>query len=128
VSNVQQVRDLYEAFGRGDVPTVLGAMEPDTQWSEAEGHPYQMSGKAWVGPDAIMQNLFMKLGTEWDAFTAHSKEFYDAGDTVVVEERYRGTTRQPARAPMLSSVTCSRSGTASSRASSSSWTRRRCKR
>jgi uncharacterized protein len=91
MSNVQQVRDLYEAFGRGDVPTVLGAMEPDTQWSEAEGNPYQMSGKAWVGPDAIMQNLFMKLGTEWDAFTVHPKEFYDAGDTVVVEGRYTGT-------------------------------------
>ncbi len=91
MSNVQQVRDLYEAFGRGDVPTVLGAMEPDTQWSEAEGNPYQMSGKAWIGPDAIMQNLFMKLGTEWDAFTVHPKEFYDAGDTVVVEGRYTGT-------------------------------------
>ncbi len=66
-------------------------MEADVHWSEAEGNPYQMSGKAWVGQDAIVQNLFMKLGTEWDAFTVHPKEFHDAGDTVVVEGRYTGT-------------------------------------
>jgi ketosteroid isomerase-like protein len=91
VGNVQMVRDLYEAFGQGDVPTVLEAMDADVQWREAEGNPYQMSGAAWVGPDAILQNLFMKLGTEWDGFTVQPKDFHDAGDTVVVEGRYTGT-------------------------------------
>jgi uncharacterized protein len=90
MSNVQMVRDLYDAFGQGDVPAVLGAMDGDTQWREAEGNPYQMSGEAWIGPDAILQNLFMKLGTEWDSFTVHPKDFHDAGDTVVVEGRYTG--------------------------------------
>jgi hypothetical protein len=28
MSNVQRMQDLYEAFGRGEVPTVLGAMDP----------------------------------------------------------------------------------------------------
>ena len=36
MSNVQMMRDLYEAFGRGDIPTVLGAMDPDIEWREAE--------------------------------------------------------------------------------------------
>ena len=91
MGNVQMVRDLYEAFGQGDVPTVLGAMDPDVQWREAEGNPYQMSGAAWVGPDAILQNLFVKLGADWDGFTVQPKDFHDAGDTVVVEGRYTGT-------------------------------------
>ncbi len=91
MGNVQMVRDLYEAFGQGDVPTVLGAMDANVQWREAEGNPYELSGKAWIGPDAILQNLFMKLGSEWDAFTVHPKDFHDAGDTVVVEGRYTGT-------------------------------------
>jgi len=91
VGNVQVVQEMYEAFGRGDVPAVLGAMEADVQWREAEGNPYQMSGEAWVGTDAILQNLFMKIGTEYDAFTVHPKDFHDAGDTVVVEGRYTGT-------------------------------------
>lgn len=91
MSNVQTVRDLYEAFGQGDVPTVLAGMDASIQWREAEGNPYQMSGEAWIGPDAILQNLFVKLGSEWDAFTVHPKDFHDAGETVVVEGRYTGT-------------------------------------
>jgi len=66
VNNVQLARDVYEAFGRGDISAVLGMMDPDIEWSEAEGNPYKPDGKPWLGPDAILNNLFMKLGTEWD--------------------------------------------------------------
>lgn len=91
MENVQVVRDLYDAFGEGDVAAILGAMDPEIEWREAEGNPYQPPGTAWVGPDAIMQNLFIRLGTEWDGFLASPKEIHDAGDTVVVEGRYTGT-------------------------------------
>ena len=67
-------------------------MEADVHWSEAEGNPYQMSGKAWVGQDAIVQNLFMKLGTEWDAFTVHPKEFHDAATRWSSRDATRGST------------------------------------
>jgi hypothetical protein len=33
--NVGLVKSLYEAFGRGDVPTVLAAMDPKIEWNEA---------------------------------------------------------------------------------------------
>lgn len=91
MSNVDVVRNTYEAFSRGDIEVVLGAMDPEIKWHEAEGNPYMPSGAAWVGPDAILNNLFAKLGTEWEAFTVHPKTYYEAGDTVVVEGRYTGT-------------------------------------
>ena len=97
MGNVEFVRGLYAAFGQGDVPAVLGAMDPRIEWREAEGNPYQPSGNAWTGPDAIMQNLILKLGTEWDGFTVHPKEVHDAGDTVVVEGRYTGTHKATAK-------------------------------
>ena len=49
------------------------------------------SGEAWVGPDALLKNLFMRIGAEWDGFTVHTKSFYGAGDSVIVEVRYSGT-------------------------------------
>ena len=61
MSNVQMMQDLYDALGRGDMPVVLGAMDPDIEWREAEGNPYEPAGKAWRGPDAVVQNLFMRL-------------------------------------------------------------------
>lgn len=94
VGNVQMMRDLYDALGRGDMPMVLGAMDPAIEWREAEGNPYEPAGKAWRGPDAVVHNLFMRLATEWDGFTVHPREFYDAGPAVVVEARYTGTYKQ----------------------------------
>jgi uncharacterized protein len=90
VSNVEFVKSLYDAFGRGDIPTVLKAMSPAIRWHQAENNPYNPSGEAWVGPEAVANNLFVRLGTEWEKFTVHPKAFHDAGDTVVVEARYTG--------------------------------------
>ena len=88
--SVELVRGLYGAFAQGDVGTVVGGMDANIHWREAEGNPYQPSGAAWVGPDAIVENLFMKLGSEWDGFAVHPQQYHDAGDTVVVEGRYSG--------------------------------------
>ena len=91
MSNVELVRDVYDAFAAGDMEKVLGAMDPQIEWREAEGNPYEPSGTAWIGPDAVVENLLVHLGADWDQFTVHPKEFHDAGDTVVVEGRYTGT-------------------------------------
>jgi hypothetical protein len=91
MDNVKLVKNVYDAFGRGDVPSVLGALSPDIKWYEAESNPYMPSGKAWVGPDAVMSNLFMRLGTEWDGFRVHPKLFHGANGGVIVEGRYTGT-------------------------------------
>jgi ketosteroid isomerase-like protein len=91
MDNVNLLKSLYAAFGSGDIPTVLGTMDSDIHWYEAESNPYMPSGEAWVGPDAVLNNLFLKLGADWDGFTVHPKTFHDAGDSVIVEARYTGT-------------------------------------
>ena len=84
MNNVQSAQDLYDAFNRGDIATVLGMFDPGIEWREAEGNPYEPSGSPWIGGEAITQNLFMKIPSDFDGFTVHPKEFHDAGDTVVV--------------------------------------------
>ena len=91
MNNVEFMKNLYDTFGRGDVPTVVGLLSPDIRWYQAESNPYMPTGEPWIGPDAILNNLFIKLGTEWDGFAVHPKAFYGAGDTVIVEARYSGT-------------------------------------
>ena len=71
MSSVEKAKALYGAFATGDAPTVLAGMDPGIRWSEAEGNPYQPSGVAWVGPQALVDNLFMKLATEWENFSVH---------------------------------------------------------
>ena len=90
MDNIRFLKNLYDTFGRGDIPAVLGAMSPDIHWYQAESNPYRPSGEAWVGPDAVLNGLFMRLGAEWDGFAVHPKSFHDAGDSVIVEARYSG--------------------------------------
>jgi ketosteroid isomerase-like protein len=87
--NVALIKGIYDAFGKGDVPAVLGAMSPGIVWNEAENFPYA-DKNPYVGPDAIVQGVFMRLATEWDGFTVVPDEILDAGDTIVVLGRYRG--------------------------------------
>jgi ketosteroid isomerase-like protein len=86
-TNLELVQSLYAAFAKGDVPTVLGAMTPDAKWTEAAGGPY---GGVSIGPDAVLRNVFMKLGTEWDGFTAVPGKFVADGDTVIALGDYSG--------------------------------------
>ena len=103
MSAVEYLSGLYEAFERGDVPTVLGGMDPAIQWHEAEGNPYRPSGEPWIGPEAVLNNLFVKLAEEWDGFTVHPQTYHDAGDVVVVEARYTGTYKATGK-PMNAQV------------------------
>ncbi len=88
--NTALARSMYEAFGRGDIPAVAGMMTPDMVWMEAEGNPYA-DLNPYKGPDKVVSGLFMRLGTEWNGFSATPHDFIAEGDRVVVLGRYGGT-------------------------------------
>ncbi len=93
------IRAAYAAFAHGDIPAVLGLMDENIAWEEAEGFPY---GGLYHGPDAVLNHVFMKLGTEWEDYRAEPHEFIDGGDTCVVLGTYSGTwlaTGKPMEAP-----------------------------
>jgi ketosteroid isomerase-like protein len=89
-ANVTLMQSLYAAFARGDGPAVLASMDPAIVWNEAESFPYS-DRNPYVGPAAVAEGLFFRLATEWHNFQALPAEFFDAGDTVVVLGRYKGT-------------------------------------
>jgi ketosteroid isomerase-like protein len=89
-ANTELIQNLYAAFARGDGAAVLGSMDPTIVWNEADGFPYA-DRNPYVGPMAIAEGVFFRLATEWDGFQAVPAEFLDAGDTVVVLGRYKGT-------------------------------------
>lgn len=91
--NVRLVRSLYEAFGRGDVPAVLAAMDPRIEWNEAENFPYA-DKNPYLGPAAIVEGVFARLGGEWDGFEVVLEELLDAGDAVVTTGRYKGVYKK----------------------------------
>jgi len=91
MSNLDSVRTVYDAFAKGDIPTVLGFLSPDIEWTEADGFPY---GGTYVGPKAVLEGVFMRLGGEWEGFAAVPQEFIDGGDSVVALGKYSGTYKR----------------------------------
>lgn len=87
MSNLDKIKSVYDAFATGDIPTVLGVLSPDIEWTEAEGFPY---GGTYHGPKAVLEGVFMRLGTEWNGFAAVPQDFVDGGDTIVALGKYSG--------------------------------------
>ncbi len=91
-ANTEIVRGLYEAFGRGDVPAALGLLDPGIVWNEAENFIYA-DRNPYIGPQAVLDGVFARIGTDWEGFTAIPEELISEGDTVVALGRYRGVYR-----------------------------------
>jgi len=94
-SELDAVKDVYEAFGRGDVPAVLGAMAEDVEWNEAEGMPY---GGTYHGPQAVLENVFGPILEDVDGFTVSPQRYVGEGETVISLGRYTGTGKATGRA------------------------------
>jgi uncharacterized protein len=96
MNNVEIVRGLYEAFAKGDVPAVLAGLDAQVDWREAENFIYA-DGNPYVGPAAVLEGIFMRLGGEWEYFKAVPAEFHGDGATVFVQGRYDGVYRATGR-------------------------------
>ena len=94
--NVSTIRNLYDLFAKGDVPTVLAAFDPEIEWNEAENFPYA-DGNPYVGPDAVLQGVFIRLASEWEYWNLDVGEVLDAGESVVATGRYQAKNKETGR-------------------------------
>ena len=78
-TNKELIEGLYAGFAQGDIPTVLGLFAEDIAWVEPDGHP--LGGK-FVGPQAVVDGVFMRLGEIGDEFTVVPEKLVADGDTV----------------------------------------------
>jgi hypothetical protein len=87
--NSKTIEAFYGAMGRADIPVILGTLDPNVVWNEAEHFVYA-DRSPYIGIDALLTGLFARLAGEWDGFSAVPHEIVDGGDTVVAFGRYTG--------------------------------------
>ena len=92
-SNLEIIKGIYAAFASGDIPAVLGVMSPDMVWNEAENNLPLADGNPYVGPQAVLEGVFMRLGDEFDGFSVVPERYVAEGDCVVMTGRYSATAK-----------------------------------
>lgn len=100
---VTRMKELYEAFARGDIPTVLAAMDEGIEWYEAEGNPWSPGGP-FLGPEQVLEGVFQRIAAEFDGFEVCPTRFIGDGDTVVMEGRYRARSGKATGEPLDAEV------------------------
>ena len=88
MSNTDIIRGAYAAFASGDIPQVLSIFNDDIEWIEAAGYIY---AGTYTGAEAIVQNVFTRLGNEWDGFLVEPDTFISEGDQVAALGWLSGT-------------------------------------
>ena len=94
-ANIETVRRLYADFGRGDIPALLAALDPDVEWINA-------------GPDAIayagtrrglahVREFFATLAASVEVRTFEPREFLAQEDRVVVLGGWTGRVKATGR-------------------------------
>ena len=84
--NVELLRGTYEAFGRGDIPAVIGVLDENVAWITPAVLPHAMTvnGRDDVGA------FFQKLASTWEDFNLEIDDFCASGDRVCVIGRAGG--------------------------------------
>ena len=95
--NVSIVKDIYAAFGRGDVPGIVEQLAPDVTW-RCHVDPVVPFGGSYDGK-ANVPKFFAALGSAVETQAFEPQEFVAQGDTVISIGRfaeYMGISRSKA--------------------------------
>jgi len=89
--NVQLIRKLYDAFGRGDIQTILDNVAPGAGWNNygPESVPYFGSRKG----HAQIVEFFQAIGATTTGGRVDAESFIASGGKVVALGRYSATVR-----------------------------------
>lgn len=89
-NNLEIIRATYEGPSEENGKRLVEALAPDAVWTEAAGFPY---GGTYVGPEAIVEHVFKRLGSEWIDYRANVHTYLAEGDRVAAFGMYSGTYR-----------------------------------
>ena len=94
MDNVELVKQGYQYFAEGNVEAVLELFHPEMEWNECKGFPYISGDGLFIGPNAVVQNVFAKIPENMDDFQVDIQELFGSGDRVVMVGHYKGVWKE----------------------------------
>jgi ketosteroid isomerase-like protein len=81
-ANVAMVKELYGAFGRGDIAALLGVLSPEVEWGEPD-NPLNPAAGTRRGHAGVLEWLQIGKDAE-EILVLEPKQYLVGGDTVAV--------------------------------------------
>jgi ketosteroid isomerase-like protein len=95
--NVDVIKTIYSDFSKGNIPAVLQKFDPKIEWNEAENFPYA-DGNPYIGPNAVLDGVFKRLGSEWEYWNLTDQTYYEAtSGEIIVTGRYKAKNKATAK-------------------------------
>jgi ketosteroid isomerase-like protein len=91
-ASVQKVKDLYAAFGRGEIAVLLEAMADDVEWTATTPWNAKSPTTTYRGK-AGAQQFFSELDQQFTMKSFAPEEFTSGGDLVVALGRLSGSPK-----------------------------------
>ena len=92
---IQAVKEMYAAFGRGDVATILSALAPDVSWEFEAPAEIPFAGIR-KGPQAA-KGFFEGLAADHTDPKLEIAEYVSSGDAVATFGRYKCINKKTGR-------------------------------
>ena len=91
MSHLKTVQSIYEAFGKGDVPTILGHLAENVEWE----YGIVSTNVPWLQPRRGRTEVtkFFQALADFEIQKFEPKTFLENGDVVVVLLDLEGTVR-----------------------------------
>ena len=72
---------------------MLQKFDPKIEWNEAESFPYA-DGNPYIGPNAVLEGVFKRLGSEWNYWNLTDQTYYEANSgEIIVTGRYKAKNK-----------------------------------
>jgi ketosteroid isomerase-like protein len=90
VSNEELIKKFYTAFKNNDTQAYDQLCDEKIEWNTLEGMP---NGGRYVGIEAIFEDYFPHMLSNFTEFHANPETFIDGKDHIVVIGRYKGISK-----------------------------------
>ncbi len=93
-NNLTVIQELYNNFGKGDVPAVIAVLDANVIWNEAEGNAWA-DGNPYKGPDAVLNGVFARVGSDYEYFKTANVQLHEmSNNQVLATMRYKGKLKK----------------------------------
>ena len=93
-NNLSVIQGIYNDFSKGEIPSVLAALDANVVWNEAEGNAWA-DGNPYKGPDAVLNGVFARVGSEYEYFHTKDIQLHEmSNNQVLATMRYNGKLKK----------------------------------